>query len=910
MSTTLTLAQSSAGASEFIAAQSPANEPEKFQTRLIRSISQALLRESPAPCLLRAPTGSGKTFVMARLIEQVCAASPTLWLWFVPFANLVQQTEDTIAGNASTLAPVSLDKGRNQDPASGMVILSTAQAVARAKSRAAGYDDGADDQARSLATQITLARARGLKIGIVVDEAHIGLDTQTEFGKFVHAMRPERLLMASATPKDERLTEFIRCSGYTGHQSFIASRDDVVRARLNKRYIEAVVYDVRQSMQTITDLRRTVLMQAWKRNQRLGKALAKMGLAIKPLLLVQVGNGEEAMKEARECLVRDCGVAPGAIGEHSSEAPNPLLMASIANDTTRDALIFKQAAGTGFDAPRAFVLASTKPVNDPDFAMQFIGRVMRVHREIRSHFPRAAPLPAEIDTAYVYLANAQAQQGFEQAVAASLQLKSELEGQTDVLIARSTASGAIHYSNKTTDEPPLFYDTPMPAPVKPGAKDPLPGFVVERTGDTRGLFEGFDVDQGADEGLDLAVFARKPRRALASQEPQSREDLIARLAEADIRCYPIKRGFSRLPAALKAEDRPVMQHMTRASTNAAARLEIPPALQKMALNVALGRVTEQEIHTELTKGVVSKKTVAVVIERAALAREARRALAALPQVEEDDQVVIITVLAQRMHAWLAEELAHLDEDERPSLSELKKLSRDGAYWVIWRSADQLGALLHAEIATQARTVDAAPLPEFMIFAANVPLEPSSKNIYGVMPPSRRGMEQLATSVPIDTRDTLKSYSREIPIAGEMLRLAEYDGSFTMGEDERVFAKALDRATFVHWWHRNPDRKPYSARLARGEHKNYFYPDFIVCVEHFDKDELLLRMIETKESTKDAARKSRHASTLYGRVLFLTKDQNALRWVEEDGSLGGTVDLDDLEGMREWLRKTRPSGAGA
>jgi superfamily II DNA or RNA helicase len=64
-------------------------------------------------------------------------------------------------------------------------------------------------------------------------------------------------------------------------------------------------------------------------------------------------------------------------------------MAAIANDTTKQVLIFKQSAGTGFDAPRAFVLASTKPVNDADFAMQFIGRVMRGTAGSR-RFPQTA----------------------------------------------------------------------------------------------------------------------------------------------------------------------------------------------------------------------------------------------------------------------------------------------------------------------------------------------------------------------------------------------------------------------------------------------------------------------------------------------------------------------------------------
>ncbi|MFW2356909.1 hypothetical protein [Hydrogenophaga sp.] len=88
------------------------------------------------------------------------------------------------------------------------------------------------------------------------------------------------------------------------------------------------------------------------------------------------------------------------------------------------------------------------------------------------------------------------------------------------------------------------------------------------------------------------------------------------------------------------------------------------------------------------------------------------------------------------------------------------------------------------------------------------------------------------------------------------RFADFDGGFAMGTNELEFARALDRATFVKWWHRNPDRKPYSVQLVRGEHKNYFYPDFIVFLEHFRGDSPMLRLIETKESTKDASNKSK------------------------------------------------------
>ncbi len=207
--------------------------------------------------------------------------------------------------------------------------------------------------------------------------------------------------MATATPKDDRLNEFLAHAGYNAQESFAVSRGEVVNARLNKKYIEAVVYSLGETMQLVTDLRRTVLQQAWARNVHIGKALAAAGVQTTPLLLVQVANGDKSVEEAEEDLKRLCRVPAAAIGKHSSDEPDPVLMAAIANDTTKQVLIFKQSAGTGFDAPRAFVLASTKPVNDADFAMQFIGRVMRVAKPVRNRFAKPQEIPDALNTAHV-----------------------------------------------------------------------------------------------------------------------------------------------------------------------------------------------------------------------------------------------------------------------------------------------------------------------------------------------------------------------------------------------------------------------------------------------------------------------------------------------------------------------------
>lgn len=888
---------------DIIKPQSAAVEPERFQQGLIDGMTRALLRTPAPPCLLHAPTGSGKTFVISRVLENVGAARPTLWLWFVPFVNLVQQTEDALAANCAGLTPVMLARGRNQDAQAGMVLLSTAQGVARASGRKSGYNADGDDDTRTMAEFVARARAQGLRIGLVVDEAHIGLDKTTEFGKFAHWLNADTLIMATATPKDARLLEFLQQAGMGAYESFAASRDEVVNARLNKRYIEAVVYDLRQSAQTVTDLKRTVLRQAWKRSQRLKRALQSAGVPLTPLLLVQVANGEKTVEEAELDLIKLCGVHPAVIGKHSSDDPDPVLMAAIANDSSKEVLIFKQSAGTGFDAPRAFVLASTKPVNDSDFAMQFIGRVMRVARAVRAAWPKPTPIPDELDTAYVYLADAEAQRGFEAAVQATSAVKSQLEGQTEKLEARQMASGAVVYTNHPSPQAPLMYDTPLPG------NETLPASPLSTAtgGPQQSLFSGLPANEPAaeDYGLDEMLPAPVPKTARQSL-PATRADLDALLADKAIRAYPQRKGLRNLPVALKREKRPEMNDMSAVSETVATRLEISDELRKNAVRAALNRLKEKEVHTELTLGQHHEEDVQVITDRNALAREALGILRRLPQVEDEDVKIIVEVLAHRLRESIDEAFEDADDAARPAESELKRHARDAAHWVIRREADKLAELMQGIVAEFTALEDAEPLPDLMVFPAALALPASRKNIYGVLPPSDDDLARVDSLLLLNERMWLED--RKLSLDAGEIRLGRYDATSRLNSEEHDFARALDRADFVEWWHRNPDRKPYAVRLVRGEHQNYFYPDFVVCLSHVSGDEPGLRLIETKESTKDAARKARRVPRSYGKVLFLTRDQNRLRVINDDGSLGLSVDWDDLSPIREWLRASKPADA--
>lgn len=126
------------------------------------------------------------------------------------------------------------------------------------------------------------------------------------------------------------------------------------------------------------------------------------------------------------------------------------------------------------------------------------------------------------------------------------------------------------------------------------------------------------------------------------------------------------------------------------------------------------------------------------------------------------------------------------------------------------------------------TAPAAPIPEQL--QAEDALQPAKLNVYGVIPPG-------------------------------------------LTSDEREFALMIDSDTSgtVLWWHRNPERKPYSVSLVMPELKYDFFPDFVVSVKgRTTEDSILLVEIKGEPYLNDAKTivKARANHKNYKRVIML------------------------------------------
>jgi hypothetical protein len=301
---------------------------------------------------------------------------------------------------------------------------------------------------------------------------------------------------------------------------------------------------------------------------------------------------------------------------------------------------------------------------------------------------------------------------------------------------------------------------------------------------------------------------------------------------------------------------------------------------------------------------MSEKEIRGVFDPAVSLRDASRVLRALPQMEEADRRVFLTTLSARLEADVNRVLEILDESARPKGAAFTTLVRNVTNLMVRSMEVDITEMYHRTMADAVKTVDAPPLPDAVIFPVAVPLLKASRNIYGVFPPTIADGKLLNQEMMADDRRLLES-AVYLPVAlesGDPYNVAYVDSTWWSNGEEDRLGRSLDSADFVYWWHRNPPRKPYSVGVVRADAGGNFFPDFVVCLATFAGDVARTRLIETKESIKDAVRKMGRAPKAYGKVIFITKDVNRFRMVNPDGQLGAVVD-DDLESLRDELRQT-------
>jgi type III restriction enzyme len=334
------------------------------------------------PVLLEAPTGSGKTVMMASLLERLSEELPmqpglhdnVAFIWFAPNTLHVQsfRSLQSLYADTSKLNCIDLDN------LSGNPVLNAKDLLFVNWSSVDGLKKvwRKDNETNTnLETLIDNTKANNTDIILVIDEAHLSAFTGTQAISVRNLIKAKIEILITATPNTRpQRTVFI-------------SRQEVIQEQMIKKGVRLNI-GLSPEQQNGENVHIHLLRTAFAKKKQL-EELYRQELGenkLNPLLLIQLPSDNSALSEEdktiRDVLVSllesEFGIttnngrlAVWLSGEKDTEGLEQM-------NGLQDVLIFKQAIAQGWDCPRAAVLVSFRNVQNTNFGVQTVGRILRM----------------------------------------------------------------------------------------------------------------------------------------------------------------------------------------------------------------------------------------------------------------------------------------------------------------------------------------------------------------------------------------------------------------------------------------------------------------------------------------------------------------------------------------------------
>lgn len=331
--------------------------------------------------VFQSPTGSGKTFMMARYIEQVIEefeSEDICFLWVsIGKGNLHIQSHYALNDEFNGFPNCHLLEeeffGSRKTIDKNEVVVVNWEKL-RTKDRQTGEWKNIlmkDKETTNFRELIKNTREENTKIIMVIDESHTNADSERALELRDRIVDPFLTIEMSATPA-------LRESEY--QEKVTVEPNEVIKEGMIKKEII-----INENIDIIEDneisSQELVLLSAHLKRLELLKQFQEENIEVNPLVLIQLPTAEagEDKKEFIETFLAEKNITTenGKLAVWLSEEKiNTEILKN--NLSEVEFLIFKQAIDTGWDCPRAQILVRFREIRSITFEIQTIGRILRM----------------------------------------------------------------------------------------------------------------------------------------------------------------------------------------------------------------------------------------------------------------------------------------------------------------------------------------------------------------------------------------------------------------------------------------------------------------------------------------------------------------------------------------------------
>ena len=361
-------------------------------------------------CVFKAPTGSGKTIMMAELLRRFSEEDlpdDYVFMW-TSLYDLHSQSKAKLASylQDTRYDLLSLDEITQDALAENSVLFVNWHSLTTTKQNnetsqrewSNVYVKNRED-GRSIVDVLDKTREAGRQIILIVDEAHRNYLTENSQRFIAEAIKPKLTIEVSATPLLSVSAEDMasKKAGFVG-----VPFDEVVASGLIKQET-AINQAIGNYVDIATSADELVIEAALAKRTELAELYRQNGIIVNPLILVQLPSDSEKTS-ALDTSVRE--EVEQQLANHGITYENGKLAVWLADDKQNleliennrsevEVLIFKEAVAVGWDCPRAQILVMLRAIRSLTFEIQTVGRILRMPEAKHYDIP-------ELNKAFVY----------------------------------------------------------------------------------------------------------------------------------------------------------------------------------------------------------------------------------------------------------------------------------------------------------------------------------------------------------------------------------------------------------------------------------------------------------------------------------------------------------------------------
>lgn len=358
-------------------------------SNLYTKANSLLIKTSSRTLVFRAPTGSGKTIIMAEFIIKLMTENQTAirfsFIWAAP-RQLHAQSKDKLERYyyENKALKCSLFEDLTDKSIDENEILFLNWESINKKDNIYIRENENDF---NLSNILQNTKDQGRQVILIIDESHFSTDTEKTTG--LRDMIGAKLTVeVSATPI------------FTGDELVSIDREDVIQDEMIKKFIlinpdfkndilakSKDIISVKSKEETTREF---IISESLKKREELTKGFSILSSNVNPLMLIQLPDRSATTDTLKDEIVsilknkHNITVENGKLAIWLSEEKQNRDTIS-RNDDKAEVMIFKQAIAIGWDCPRAHILLTLRDMQSPIFTIQTVGRILRMP-ELK-HYP-------------------------------------------------------------------------------------------------------------------------------------------------------------------------------------------------------------------------------------------------------------------------------------------------------------------------------------------------------------------------------------------------------------------------------------------------------------------------------------------------------------------------------------------